>query len=79
MCKSHLHLVSFFFVPAIYITLKLKDIYLSPHVLYLVSCDSRGHCRFVHMYVYEKAMVYCSIVFVVVCMKSIVYQQIVTM
>ena len=25
MCKSHLHLVSFFFVPALYYTLKFKE------------------------------------------------------
>ena len=28
MCKSHFHLVSFLFVPALYYTLKFKDIYL---------------------------------------------------
>ena len=35
MCKSHLHLVGFLFVPALFYTLKL-NIYLSPH-LHLVS------------------------------------------
>ena len=29
MCKSHLHLVSFLFVPALYYTLKFKDLLVS--------------------------------------------------
>ena len=48
MCKSHLHLVSFLFVPALYYTF----IYLSPHFVLSDVIYSRGYCRFVHMYMY---------------------------
>ena len=68
MCKSHLHLVSFLFVPALYYTLTFKNLLVSS--LFVLSDvivkDIVGLCTCT----YKKAMVYYSIVFVVVSMKS---------
>ena len=67
MCKSHLHLVSFLFVPALYYTLTFKGFFnLLVSSLFVLSDviveDIVGLCTCT----YKKAMVYYSIVFVVV-------------
>ena len=62
MCKSHLHLVSFLFVPALYYTLKFKDLLVSS--LFVLSDviveDIVGLCTCTCTY--KIAMVYYSIV-----------------
>ena len=68
MCKIHLHLVSFLFVPALYYTLKFNLLVSSLFVLSdVIVEDIVGLCTCTCTY--KKAMVYYSIVFVVVCMK----------
>ena len=66
MCKSHLHLVSFLFVPALYYTLKFKEFFhLLVSSLFVLS-DMIVE-DIVHVHTKRQ---WCIIVFVVVCMKS---------
>ena len=61
MCKSHLHLVSFLFVPALYYTMKFKEFFrLLVSSLFVLSDviieDIVGLC--ICTCTYKKAMVY---------------------
>ena len=61
MCKSHLHLISFLFVPALYYTLKFKEFFhLLVSSLFVLSDviveDIVGLCTCTCTY--KKAMVY---------------------
>ena len=59
MCKSHLHPVSFLFVPALYYTLKFKE-YIFPFTCYSYSLQYYCNTVIVCLYMHQRQGLNCT-------------------